>query len=1166
MKKDPPTNDKKILRFILEQQLPEARVAGSAKLGPIDDAIAVAAVDHVTQVALETCRCVHLQEHLPHLLDLELCKAVHHPRGWVVANPVHSMHLQTQLEDSVPALAHNKQPPVLYGEEQQRTMALNTEGIVEHWCPLDGYSAVIHDDTAMEKMEHMPTLQNIHRPVPVLPSNKQQPHLSALQSSHSLSMSMSPPGHAASHPSRIPSMSSMPAPSESSSSTNISGTSATSTAAAGAMASSSSMGPHTKPAPETAKSSEPVTDEVKPDASAKPDMVTSKADSKKTDKAPSTEASVKPVEVDPPTSTASVENDREPPAATSTNSEQKESSTLTGTEPNGEPPKAEREPPKESFDPAPPPSTETMVTDKMQEETAKPNSDSKPDEKGTDAGGSKDSDMAAKNINHTSAINAEESKEETIVAKKVLTNATAETGVKTELDSSQKIYNLTDKEQAAGSSKEEPKKEQLPAEGPKETEVSKKEGVVSEDEKQARKEDSTADESKDMAMADSSKKDEEAKPNSTSDHKSQEEGAKESNLPPANDASYVDAQKDAKTSDEPNGRAVTELNVVAAKYVEITDNKMDVDQVPSNKDGLKPGTNSMTPAPDASTGAAVPSVTPSGSAPETAAPTNETMSNPTDMIVEDLPLALPKEKFNHLRIEEDRIRLIRRSLSSHRIVPKKKVDPKKRIDPKNKRKREDFYKTPGIPGWHASNLKELSREQEDQWLEAMAASRRKVETWMENFRLCRETFWEERERQTSSPPPGSDGAFYLPTTRVMGLRSCETCSARSDGDRYWEGASKKTRKPRRRYCGDDIMQCLECNFVGCSPQSICRDSKQHILQHLLISGHKFAVSCGERGRLFCFCCGDFVYHEVFEQEKARIDYGKKMALMAWKPHHLYRSFDPFHFMKTQDHGIVWRGLVATYPQLVPYEHVRAAESTNRRQALFKGEVAEKWMANKPSALMFAASQSLQDDSVKHKISKPVGMYNLGNTCYKSAVLQCLIHCQPLQRFFLKENGHHHQACKLYRNREASKRKKKKTITKPDESICLACEMDRLFLSYYGSTIGVDVRGAMEEACNQESSETYINEALEQGDPLVISEMLTSSWKTDGMNSLVGYKQHDSHEFLNSFLEMVGKQTKQHWLRIQSAINVVKSDNTLVEDESEYPQGMRSPGRISQRRI
>ena len=113
MEREYSMEDKSILRFLLEQQLPDAKVAAlgsdgktiSNSITPLDDSVAVSAVDHVKQVALETCRCIHLQEHLPDILDLELCRTTHHPRGWVLANPIHSMplcHLSLQTQGQSP--------------------------------------------------------------------------------------------------------------------------------------------------------------------------------------------------------------------------------------------------------------------------------------------------------------------------------------------------------------------------------------------------------------------------------------------------------------------------------------------------------------------------------------------------------------------------------------------------------------------------------------------------------------------------------------------------------------------------------------------------------------------------------------------------------------------------------------------------------------------------------------------------------------------------------------------------------------------------------------------------------------------------------------------------------------------------------------------------------
>jgi hypothetical protein len=56
------------------------------------------------------------------------------------------------------------------------------------------------------------------------------------------------------------------------------------------------------------------------------------------------------------------------------------------------------------------------------------------------------------------------------------------------------------------------------------------------------------------------------------------------------------------------------------------------------------------------------------------------------------------------------------------------------------------------------------------------------------------------------------------------------------------------------------------------------------------------------------------------------------------------------FVKTTEHGVVWRGLIASYPSLVPKEHVRAARLSLRRLSLFRMEWGSK-------ALEFAVYQN-----------------------------------------------------------------------------------------------------------------------------------------------------------------------------------------------------------------
>lgn len=312
-----------------------------------------------------------------------------------------------------------------------------------------------------------------------------------------------------------------------------------------------------------------------------------------------------------------------------------------------------------------------------------------------------------------------------------------------------------------------------------------------------------------------------------------------------------------------------------------------------------------------------------------------------------------------------------------------------------------------------------------------------------------------------------------------------------------------------------------------------------------------------------------MYHEIFDQEKFRMDTMKQLPNLAWKEHKIQRSFDPFQFLSTKEHGIVWRGPVATYPPLVPREHLRATELISRRKSLFEGQIREKWLLTKPNAMAFAASQNLLEEGRRYQIDAPVGMYNLGNTCYMTAILQCLVHCSPLQQYFLRDSAHHYKASMVYRDATADDSAQDATTSvekpapkdKKEPELCLAYEMDRLFLSYYGSAIGHDVLSVIEESSHNlcfgasEADDTYVPTAtaeVEKGEPLIPSSLLATIWKSEHLKHLAGYKQHDSHEFLNSFLEQMSKNIKQHRDRVVESINTARDDNCVIESPEKEP--------------
>jgi ubiquitin carboxyl-terminal hydrolase 22/27/51 len=306
---------------------------------------------------------------------------------------------------------------------------------------------------------------------------------------------------------------------------------------------------------------------------------------------------------------------------------------------------------------------------------------------------------------------------------------------------------------------------------------------------------------------------------------------------------------------------------------------------------------------------------------------------------------------------------------------------------------------------------------------------------------------------------------------------------------------------------------------------------------------------------------------VFTLERERIDLCARLPWMGWKDHPLQRSFDALRFMYILDHGIVWKGMAATYPPYVPSEHVAAASMSRWRQNFFHGNIWELPSNAREDVMQFASSQAklgmsrdspldtlvfalkphalsfvFPDPSTRWRLPAPVGMYNLGNSCYMSAILQCLIHCIPVQKYFLCDIGHHHMSCNVYRAKELSTLDNSTTtITKIEES-CLACELDKLMLNYFDSSTGHKTRLLVKSVAND--LETSSNDDADRidvtGEPLITTSMLTAAWKS--VTHLAGYEQRDAHEFLHAFLDALGKHTHTYRLRVNASINVVPGNS------------------------
>jgi hypothetical protein len=199
-----------------------------------------------------------------------------------------------------------------------------------------------------------------------------------------------------------------------------------------------------------------------------------------------------------------------------------------------------------------------------------------------------------------------------------------------------------------------------------------------------------------------------------------------------------------------------------------------------------------------------------------------------------------------LQAQEDQIRLLRRSFMAKRLPASV---PKKRSDKSSSSKKRKSSSGSGGDGSKHVNLVQMSAwkptlsvkmtpDEESAWEHRFRQAKIKVELWMEHYRLSRQAFWDEQRRIRQ--PPKLRSTFGSLEPDLTGV-SCQLC--RLPQDRGWKCGAQQPGKGASScdLSGDELMKCLECSFVGCAPRSVAPQSSQHILQHLLLSNHKFGT-------------------------------------------------------------------------------------------------------------------------------------------------------------------------------------------------------------------------------------------------------------------------------------------------------------------------------------